>query len=69
MICISSRHSGASPAAIALNRSRRWKSGSSAVIALASASVKFSMPWTVLKWYLTQKRSPPALIHEYVCEL
>ena len=24
------------------------------------------MPWSVLKWYLTQNRSPPALIHEYV---
>ena len=24
------------------------------------------MPWSVLKWYLTQKRSPPALTHENV---
>ena len=42
---------------------RRWKSGSSATIAFASASVRHSTPWSVLKWYLTQKRSPPALVH------
>ena len=66
MTWTSSRHSGASPASIAWRRSRRWKSGSSAVIASASAWVKFSIPWTVLKWYLIQNRSPAAFIHENV---
>jgi hypothetical protein len=64
MICISSRHSGASPRAIASHRSRRWASGSSPASALASASVRFWMPCTVLKWYLTQNRSPSAFTHE-----
>src|SRR3954469_7999157 len=51
MICISRRHSGASPAVIASHRSRRWKSGSAPARASASASERFSMSWTVLKWY------------------
>ncbi len=51
---------------MASHRSRRWTSGSSPASVFASASVRFSMPWTVLKWYLTQKRSPAAFIHEYV---
>jgi hypothetical protein len=50
---------------MASHRSRRWKSASSETMASASASEKFSMPWTVLKWYLTQNRSPLPLIHEY----
>ncbi len=40
-----------------------WKSGSSATIALASSSVKYSTPWSVLKWYLTQNFSPPSFSH------
>jgi hypothetical protein len=28
--------------------------------------VTFSIPWTVLKWYLTQKRCLSAFIHKYV---
>ena len=40
-----------------------WKSGSPPTIALASASVKNSIPWSVVKWYFTQNRSPPALTH------
>jgi hypothetical protein len=27
------------------------------------------MPWSLMKWYLTQNRSPAALTHMYVCEL
>lgn len=26
------------------------------------------MPWSVLKWYLTQKTSPASLFHWKVCE-
>ncbi len=33
---------------------------------LDSASVKFSMPCSVLKWYLTQNFSPAAFSHMYV---
>jgi hypothetical protein len=35
-------------------------------IASASAWVKFSIPWTVLRWYLMKNRSPAAFIHENV---
>jgi len=55
-----------SPRSMAFHRSRRWKSASSETMASASARVKFSTPWTVFQWYFTQKRSPAALIHEYV---
>jgi hypothetical protein len=33
-------------------------------MALASPSVKVSTPCTVLKWYLTQNRTPAALMVE-----
>jgi|tagenome__1003787_1003787.scaffolds.fasta_scaffold20546836_1 hypothetical protein len=32
----------------------------------ASSPVMVSTPWTVLTWYLTQNRSPPTFIQEYV---
>jgi hypothetical protein len=35
-------------------------------MALASESVKFWMPCSVLKWYLTQNFSPAAFSHMYV---
>ena len=63
MIWTFSVHVGASPSRIAFHRSARWKSGSSAAMSPASASVKFSTPWSVLKWYLIQNRSPPAFTH------
>src|SRR5260370_15664271 len=72
MICISRRQDGWSSRAIASHRSRRWQSRSSARMALASASVKFWMPCSVLKWYLTQTFLPAAFSHrseEHTSEL
>jgi len=58
-----SRHRGKSPALMALNRSRRWKSASAPAIFSASLPVRFSTPCRLWKWYFTQNRSPAALIH------
>ena len=42
---------------------------SAAAIWSPSSWVKNSMPWSVLKWYLTQNFSPAAFSHRYVWEL
>jgi len=63
MICIFSVQLGKSPEAIARYRSRWWKSASSPASRSASCWVRKSTPWSVLKWYFTQNRSPAALIH------
>ena len=61
--CTDSVHDGCSPRPIVSYRSRMWASGSAAAMAAASSLVRNSLPWSVLKWYFTQNRSPPALIH------
>jgi hypothetical protein len=40
-----------------------WWSASEPASCAASSGVKLRMPWFVVKWYLTQNRSPAALIH------
>src|SRR5215472_12815346 len=68
MICTYRVQDGNWPAAMCWYRSRRWKSASAPTSSAASSGVSVSMPWSVLKWYLIQNRSPPALAHWYVCE-
>ena len=53
---------------MASNKSRWDESRSVAIISAASSSVKFSIPCCVLKWNLTQTRSPESLYIEYVWE-
>ena len=63
MICISRVHAGVVASLDGVSRSRQVEVGVLAAMALASASVKFSTPWSVLKWYFTQNFSPPAFTH------
>ena len=58
-----SAHARGSSPSIAWYRSRWWKSPSSPASRSASCCVRKSTPWSVLKWYFTQNRSPTALIH------
>ncbi|SCE56900.1 hypothetical protein GA0115252_16714 [Streptomyces sp. DfronAA-171] len=68
MICACTVQLGYSPRSIASRRSRWCESGSAPASLAASSAVSVLMPWSVLKWYLTQKISPAALFHWYVCE-
>ncbi|CPU66051.1 Uncharacterised protein [Mycobacteroides abscessus] len=54
---------GKSPPSMCSYRSRMWWSESDPASCEASSAVRFLMPCCVLKWYLTQNRSPTALIH------
>lgn len=61
-------HDGNSPSAMAPKRSWRWWSGEVPASVSPSSCVRNSLPWSVLKVYLTQTFSPAALIHWKVWE-
>ena len=58
--CTARSHCGKSPAWIAFQRSRRWKSGSAPLILTASSQTTDCMPCRGFQWNLTNVASPEA---------
>ena len=68
MICTISVQDGKLPESMESRSSDSRYSGLPLVRSSRSSSNRHSMPWSVLKWYLTQTPSPAAFIHWKVCE-